>query len=160
MTSRRQQQIFNQCLYPLHNVIFISKNRYMQIYVPCPLRPYAIIALHDFMSFVAVSNVCLFAISTVPFCHPFTQAHQLSYFLLPSASFCLLICPVRVKFSEHSFLIMGSRNFKYLFLIPSINVLSGSIFFKTLSLLTFGPWYPQHASLEPHLCCYKSLLYL
>lgn len=88
-------------------------------------RTWLIITLHNLLSFLDISNFCLFYRQLqTPFCHPFIRANKVCI-LLASLSLLSSVCSVSVQFSKLS----------VLFLILSIRVIFISLFLKTYSLL-------------------------
>lgn len=88
-------------------------------YIPCPLETLAIMFLHDFLSFVALSKSRLFTKRFTP-----CSATQ-SLNLVKQVTFCFhllllpTICHVSTKFSTPSFLIVFHGRIK--FLLPIFN---------------------------------------
>lgn len=111
----------------------------------------------NFLSFVALTKVCLFAIPPSPFStiqirkHVRLAAHCYPLPFLPS------ICPVSVKFSNLYFLIMCSRNFFSLFLSKFFFSFHTPIFLETLSLVICSV---QNILSILLLCCLEFLLSL
>lgn len=92
-------------------------------YELCPFRTLAITTLHNFLSFVNLTKFHLFVISPK---HCFAinllkLVRQIRH-CFPS------ICPVSIKFSEPSFLIICPRSFNCSFLMLSVSVLFVSLF--------------------------------
>lgn len=97
------------------------------------LRPWTIIALHNFLAFAALSKFCLFAIPPKPYCanhlhKPVWRVMRCFPLLLMSS-----ICLFSAKFSRPSFFIICLR--KFIFHILCIRNCIVSIFSKN-SLFT------------------------
>lgn len=62
--------------YSLWKFSFLLKTWKLQevfCYVPCPVRTWAIMGFHNFLSCVALSSFCPITISQSLFCHPFIK---------------------------------------------------------------------------------------
>lgn len=115
---------------------FLAGITYCLFYAPCLLGAKAIIALHNFLSLLAINKHFLSGISP-RLCSAIYLLTLTKYAmccfplsLLPS------IFPVSIRFSNHSFLIICLRNLYGHFLMLSISFIFISIFTKTSSLLT------------------------
>lgn len=99
---------------------------------PMPFKIWAIMCRHQFLSFVTLSNVYLFATLPIPyFSDPISQARQVGgaqrhpLFLWPSIS------PVCLKFFSPIFLNMCPKNSSRFSLILTMSAHLVSIFFRT-----------------------------
>lgn len=111
-------------------------------HVSFPLMTSAIMLLHNFLSFVAISKFCLFSISV----NPSSDNDFHTLFRKNTRCFPLSILPIMCPISDKAFF-MWLWNFLFLFL--SFFVI---IFSKVSSFLTDS----VHLYVEPQFCCFKS----
>lgn len=96
--------------------VLLCRKEYF-FYVPCHLRAWLVISLHNYLTFVALSKLCFF----LSFLTPYFTSHShtlLTDFLRIS---CLQLCPVSINFSKPSSIIkIIARYFNCHLLILSI----------------------------------------
>lgn len=93
----------DKCLGLSVNVIITQeKNIKRFFYIPNPFGTWTVLALHNFLSYVAFSEICLFVIS------PNTCSEVIPYFL---PSFLFSVCLVSVRFTKPSFLDISNVSF-------------------------------------------------
>lgn len=105
-------------------------NKWNVFFTNVPYQFRTITVLQRFLSFVVIR-----IFSSFTYTHHLSL-HSLKLFMLLAVLHCLPY-PLRVKFSEYSFLIDCPRNFSCYFLVVSISSHLISIGLKTSSLLTW-----------------------
>lgn len=124
-------------------------------YVQCHFRTWSIMAIHNFLSFVALSSFWPFDL-VLPFIHSNSLCSNSRF---PPASLNS-IYPVGIKFFRPSFFIMCS-NFSCLFLIADISFLVVLIFPENFLIAhIFCSSYSQYLLVESHHCHFKFHLHL
>lgn len=84
---------------------FITTSVPSYFYATCLLSTWAIMALHDFLSFICLCNVAFFF-----FFYCFMIWQPFAHICKIGFSFVFSVCPVSVKFAKPSFLIMYLKN--------------------------------------------------
>lgn len=122
-------------------------------YVFCPLKTWAYVSLHNFLSSVDLKFA--FLPSLLPSVQTILSDRRTISFSFPSC----FQCPGSINFSNLSFFIMCLRIFSFYFLILSICpfcfLFPGDYFIAYVP----HPWKSQHPSVELQFCCLKCSLH-
>lgn len=139
---------------------YIYVSIYLYVLLSILFKAQAVMVLHSFLCFVALSNNCLF---TIPLCGICSSIDLFKFVKQPTHRSSLLLFlsmgQVNVKFSSLSFFIMCPKDFSCLSCNCKQQLFVVPILLKVFSFLPSSlHGNPYHPPLQSHLGHYKSFL--